>query len=114
MGRKLSASDFPPSAELRAEGAVLKGEYVGNREIKTQFGLKTVFKFKVIDANCEFLKNKVAYEPERGEVVEVMGTTTLTNQLNQAKEGEVITIKYLGLGKKTKGNAPHLFDVEVE
>lgn len=114
MGRKLSSSDFPPSAELRAEGAVLKGEYLGSREIKTQFGLKQVFKFKVIEANCEFLKNKEAYEPEKGEMVEVMGTTTLTNQLNQAKVGEVLTIKYIGLGKKTKGNAPYLFDVEVE
>jgi hypothetical protein len=73
-----------------------------------------VFIFKVVEANCEFLKNKEAYEPEAGEIVEVMGTTTLTNQLNQAKPGEVITIKYEGLGKKTKGNAPHLFDVEVE
>lgn len=114
MGRKISASDFPPSAELRAEGAVIKGVYQGSREIKTQFGPKSVFKLKVLDANCEFTKNKEAYEPAAGETVEIMGTTTLTNQLNQVKEGETVTIKYAGLGKKTKGNAPHLFDVEVD
>jgi hypothetical protein len=114
MGRKISATDFPPSAELRVEGAELKGVYQGNREIKTQYGLKKVFMFKVLSANCNFLKNKVEYEPAANELVEVMGTTTLTNQLNQVKEGETVTIKYAGLGKKTKGNAPHLFDVEVD
>lgn len=114
MGRKLVGGDFPASAQLRVKGASFKGVYQGSREIKTSFGPKTAFSFKVLDANCEFTKNKTPYEPEQGETVEVLGTTTLTMQLNQAKVGETITIKYIGLGPKTKGNAPHLFDVEAE
>jgi len=114
MGRKLSAVDFPATAELRVEGAQLKGVFNGSREIKTKFGPKTVFSIKVNDANCEFKKNKLPYEPEKGEMVEVMGTTTLTTQLNQVKPGEIVTIKYAGLGESKKGNPPHLFDVEVD
>lgn len=113
MGRKITASDFPPSAELRVDGASIKGVFDGAREIKTKFGLKSVFRVKVQEANCAFTRNQQPYEPEAGEVVEIMGTTLLTTQLNQVKVGEVVSIKYAGLGKGTKGNPPHTFDVEV-
>lgn len=114
MGRKLTATDFPPSAELRLDGAMIKGVFQGEREIDTKYGKKSVFQLNVLDANCGFKKNKAPHEPEQGDLVEIMGTTTLTNQLKQVKKGEIVTIKYAGLGKATKGNPPHLFDVEVE
>jgi hypothetical protein len=113
MGRKISASDFPPSAELRMEGAEITGVFKGSREIKTKYGLKTVFMLKVSDANCTFTKNEQPHEPVIGDEVEIMGTTLLTNQLKQVKVGETVHIKYAGLGTGTKGNPPHMFDVEV-
>lgn len=114
MGQKIVSGNFAASAELRKTGAMLKGVFQGGRTITTKWGSKNVYSVKVIDAECDFTKNKAPYEPAKNEVVEFLATTTLDGQMKQVKVNQIVTIKYLGLGTATKGNAPHLFDVEVE
>ncbi len=117
MGKKLSdaAGLFAPTAYLKEKDAMLKGVLAGSRIIKTKFGDKTVYSFKVVDATCRFVLDKADVEPEAGATVDVMPSSRLERQLAQAQVGQTLTIKYLGLGKKVGGmNAPHLFDVEVD
>lgn len=116
MGKKLIASgEYAPTAVIKREGAMLKGVYLGKRGVETQYGTKNVYSFKVLDAECEFTSGGNTVEPEAGTAVDVFAPTLLDRQLSQAKEGQTITIKYAGLGKKVKGrNAPHTFDVEAE
>ena len=114
MGRKLSGSDFPPSPLLRDKiGATLTGIIKGTRLAKTQYGEKPVFTVQLVDADCDFIRNGEPYEPAAGELVEIMPPTVLAKHLAQVKEGETFKTVYKGLGKKGKGNAPHLFETEV-
>ncbi len=115
MGRKLQSQDgFPASPMLRDKvGATITATMKGNRLAKTQYGDRTVFAVAVVDADCDFQKDGLPYEPIAGEIVEIMAPTVLSKQLAQVKEGETFKTTYKGLGKKGKGNAPHLFDSEV-
>lgn len=115
MGRKLSGNGgFPASPLLRDKvGNSLTGVVQARREAKTQYGLKPVYTIKLVDADCEFKKDGLPYEPSEGELVEIMPSTVLASHLAQVKEGETFKTVYKGLGKKGKGNAPHLFDTEV-
>lgn len=116
MGKKYSDSTgFSPTAEIKVDGAMLKGIMVGVRQVKTQFGDKPVYKLKVLDANCKFTIGKgEEVTPEEGAEIDVFAPTRLATQLSKVPVGETITIKYLGLGKNNKGNKPHTFSVEGE
>lgn len=115
MGRKLTNMDgFPASPLLRDKvGAWLTGTLQEVRVAKTQFGEKPVYKVKLVDADCAFTKDGLPHEPAEGEIVELMPPTVLARHLAQVKPGETFKTTYKGLGKKGKGNAPHLFDTEV-
>lgn len=115
MGRKLQSQDgFPASPYLKDKiGATVTGIMRGNRVVTTQFGDKTVYSFSAIDADCDFKKDGLPYKPEEGELVEIMPPTVLGKHLAQVKVGETFKTTYKGLGKKGKGNAPHLFDTEI-
>lgn len=112
MGRQLTASvGFPATARLTdKKGSTFTGTLMGYRTQEMGFGPKMIFSFKVIDADCAFSKDKLPYEPAEGEVVEIIPSTVLQRQLEQATVGKTIAIEYMGLGKKGKGHAPHLFN----
>jgi len=116
MGRKLKNNDgFPASPLLRERiGNSLTGVLTAVREAKTQFGTKPVYAVKLIDADCDFTKDGLPYEPAEGEVIEMMPPTVLARHLAQVNIGETFKTVYKGLGKKSKkGNPPHMYDTEV-
>jgi hypothetical protein len=116
MGRTLSASNFPPSVKLTVVGEMFKGQLVGRREQDFGNGSKPVYKFKAVDANCHFTKDKMEIEPpEEGTEVEMIPSTRLAIQLAQAVNGAVYTITRLEDGKKNRfGKCPQNFKVEEE
>ncbi len=111
--KDVDASNFAPTAQIKVDGAEMTGVLIGKREIKTKFGLKNVFRFKVKDASCKFMKGDEEVFPQLEEEVEILPPTRLDRQLNQVPVNSKTLIKYLGLGESTRGNAPHLFHVEV-
>jgi hypothetical protein len=116
MGQVISdvdTSSFAPNAQLKVEGASLTGILKGKREIKTKFGLKSVFVLEAVDAECKFLKGKDEVFPQPGEKVEVIPPTRLERQLAQVPVNSKVFIKYAG--KKATGgpNAAHTFHVEI-
>lgn len=118
MGRPVpdenGGGDFAPTALLKEEGAMLKGTLVSKREVKTQFGMKPVYQFKVLDASCRFTKNKEEVRPDEGDLVDAFAPTRLARQLAHVKDGEIVTIKYKGTKKVGRGNPAHIFDVEID
>lgn len=117
MGKKYSDSTgFAPTAEIKVEGAMVKGKMLGVREVKTQFGPKPVYKLEVRDANCKFTLGKgEEVDVTEGQHIDIFAPTRLATQLSKVPVGEIITIKYLGLGKGGRGaNKPHTFSVEGE
>lgn len=115
MPKTYTASDaFAPTAEIRAEGAMLKGVLLSSREVETQWGKKPVYRIKVLDADCKFTLDKAEVTPVEGSEVDVFAPTLLNVQLKKVPVGEMITIKYLGRGKKGKGQPPHMFSVVGE
>ncbi len=115
MGRKLRNNDgFPASPMLREKiGNSLTGKLKGQRIVKTQYGDKAVFQVELVDADCDFIKDGNPYEPIAGETIEIMPPTVLAKHFAQVKDGETFKTVYMGLGKKGKGNPPHLFETEV-
>lgn len=107
---------FAPTALLKEKDAMLKGVLVGKRDVKTQYGMMPVFKFKVLDASCRFTLGKENQEvqPEEGTIVEAFAPTRLARQLAHVNEGETVTILYQGTKKVGRGNPAHIFKVEVE
>lgn len=122
MGRAIpdqnGGGEFVPTAILKEAGAMLKGVLVGKRDAKTQFGLKPVYSFKVIDASCRFMLTKdgekTEVQPDEGATVDAFAPTRLARQLAHVKEGETVTIKYEGTKKVGRGQPAHIFGVEVE
>jgi hypothetical protein len=118
MGRKIADENgggtFAPSAMLREKDAMLKGMLAGVREVKTQYGLRPVYSFKVLDASCKFTQNKTEVQPNEGDLVDVMAPTRLARQLSHVNVGETVTIAYQGTKKVGKGMPAHIFDVTVE
>ena len=114
MGRKYSASNFPPTVKLAAVGEMFKGELVGRREQDFGNGSKPVYKFKALDASCHFIKDKVEIDPpDEGAEVEIIPSTRLAIQLAQVPVNTVVTITRLEDGKKNKfGKCPQNYDVE--
>lgn len=108
--------DFAPTAMLKETGAMLKGIIVGRRDVKTKYGLKPVYSFKVLDASCKFTigKENTEVQPEEGATVEAFAPTRLARQLAHVKDGETVTIVYQGTKKMSKGMPAHVFAVTVE
>lgn len=116
MGRTLSASNFPATVKLAAVGEMFKGLLVSKRVQDFGNGSKSVYKFKAVDANCQFIKDKAVVEPpEEGTEVEVIPSTRLAIQLAQAVEGNTYTITRLEDGKKNRfGKCPQNFHVQED
>ncbi len=121
MGREIpdtngGGKDFAPTALLREEGAMLKGVLLGRRNVKTVYGDKPVYSFKVIDATCKFTlgKDKVEVQPEEGATVDAFAPTRLARQLTNVTYGETVTIEYAGTKKAGKGLPAYVFKVTVE
>lgn len=119
MGRTIldengGGGDFNPTALLKQAGAMLKGVLVERREVKTQYGLKPVYVFKVLEASCKFTLGKdKEVQPEEGSLVDAFAPTRLERQLAQVSAGETVTITYRGTKKVGKGMPAHTFSVEV-
>ncbi len=118
MGRAIpdengGGGDFNPTAMLRETGAMLKGILVGKRDVKTQYGAKPVYTFKVLDASCKFMANKAEVQPAEGDTVDAFAPTRLARQLAHVNAGETVTITYAGQKKVGRGNPAHIFTVEV-
>jgi|WetSurMetagenome_2_1015567.scaffolds.fasta_scaffold469822_3 hypothetical protein len=116
MGKVISdvdSSNFAPNAQIKVDGASLTGILKNRREIKTKFGMKSIFVLEAVDAECKFMRGTEEVFPQPGEKVEIMPPTRLERQLNQVPMGSKVLIKYLG--KKATGgpNAAHVFHVEV-
>lgn len=108
--------DFPPTAEMRELGAMLKGTIVRKEERDLGFGTKPIYVFKVIDASCKFTvgKERKEVQPEEGALIEVIAPTRLARQLAQLKEGDVVTMINAGTKKVGRGKPAHVFDVVAE
>jgi len=106
--------EFNPTAFLREEGAMLKGIVLGKREVKTEYGPRPVYSFKVLDATCKFKAGKVEVQPEEGATVDAFAPTRLARQLAHVENGETVTITYAGKKKVGRGQPAHVFRVEVE
>lgn len=106
---------FAPTALLKEQGAMLKGVLLGKREVKTQYGAKPVYSFKVLDASCKFTtgKDKQEVQPAEGDTVDAFAPTRLARQLAQVAAGETVTITYAGTKKVGRGQPAHFFSVEV-
>lgn len=119
MGRAIpdenGGGEFHPTALLKEEGAMLKGVLMGKRDVKTQYGAKPVFSFKVLDASCKFTsgKEKTEVQPAEGDMVDAFAPTRLARQLAHVNVGETVTIMYAGTKKVGRGNPAHIFNVEV-
>jgi len=120
MGRKIpdengGGSDFAPTASLKETGAMLKGVLIGKRDVKTQYGSKPVYSFKVLDASCKFTigKEKTEVQPAEGDTVDAFAPTRLARQLEHVTQGETVTITYQGTKKVGRGQPAHFFEVEV-
>jgi hypothetical protein len=120
MGREIPDEDgggeFNPTALLKETGAMLKGVLLGRRDVKTQYGPKPVYQFKVLDATCRFTagKEKAEVQPGEGDTVDAFAPTRLARQLEHVSTGETVTITYKGTKKMKRGAAAHTFSVEVE
>lgn len=118
MGRVIEdqsvGGDFPPTAELREKGAMLKGVMLGREERDLGFGLKPIYKFQVLDASCRFIKDKQDVEPDQGATVEVIAPTRLARQLAHVRPNEVVTIENNGTKKVGRGKPAHVFNVTIE
>jgi hypothetical protein len=118
MGRAIpdenGGGEFNPTAMLRETGAMLKGILTGKRDVKTQYGDKPVYTFKVLDATCKFVSNKEEVRPEEGATVDAFAPTRLARQLAHVNVGETVTISYAGKKKVGRGQPAHIFHVEVE
>jgi len=106
--------DFNPTALLKESGAMLKGILVERRDVKTQYGPKPVYVFKVLDASCKFTKDKAEVQPAEGDLVDAFAPTRLARQLAHVNAGETVTIEYLGTKKVGRGQPAHTFNVTVE
>lgn len=124
MGTKLSTTDYAPTAVLKngkdgidRKGHMIRGVYAGKRSQETSYGLATIYALRVKEATCDFMKDDQLVTPAEDTLVEFFGTTVINNAMQNplVKEGCVLTCTYRGLGtKKKKGNAPHLYNLEVE
>src|SRR4029077_8128450 len=108
--------EFNPTADLKVAGAMLKGIVTGRRDVKTQYGPRPVYSFKVLDASCKFYVGKDRKEvyPEEGSTVDAFAPTRLARQLAQVADGETVIITYSGTKKTGKGMPAHVFDVTIE
>lgn len=116
MGKKINddSGSFNPTAVIKVAGAMVKGTFQGVRLVDTKFGKKPVYTVKVLDADCKFTVGKDEAYPNEGDTIDIFAPTRLAKQLAKVQTGQVVTVKYLGLGKNQRGNPPHLFDVEVD
>lgn len=118
MGREIpdenGGGDFNPTALLRTEGAMLKGVVLSRRNVKTEYGDKPVYSFKVLDATCKFKSGDNEVQPEEGATVDAFAPTRLARQLAHVNVGETVTITYAGKKKVGRGQPAHIFSVEVE
>lgn len=119
MGRVIhdeggSSGDFPPTAELREANAMLKGTIESRMERDLGYGMKPIYRLRVIDASCKFMLQKQEVQPEEGALVEIIAPTRLARQLAHVNVGETVTIENAGKKKVGKGQPAHIFKVIVE
>lgn len=106
--------DFMPTAEVRDKDVMLKGIIVEKVERDMGYGMKPIYRLKVLDASCKFTVRKQEVSPEEGATVEVIAPTRLARQLASVKAGETVTITNAGKKKAGKGQMAHVFTVVVE
>lgn len=117
MGTVISdvdTSKFNPTAQLKVEGAMIKGTLLKKDNVKTKWGSKPKYVVAVLDASCKFFKGKTEEVfPEAGAEVDVFTTTRLERQLSQVPMKSNVEIKCLG--KKDVGgpNDAWMFHVEI-
>lgn len=119
MGRTIpdeggNGGDFPPTAELREANAMLKGVLDGRVERDLGYGMKPIYRFKVLDASCKFMLQKQEVQPNEGALVEVIAPTRLARQLAHVAVGETVTIENAGKKKVGRGQPAHIFKVVIE
>ena len=116
MGQVISdvdTSKFNPTAQLKTEGAMLKGRLTEKRAVKTKFGSKPVYVVEVTDASCKFLKGKEEVFPEAGAASDVFATTRLERQLAQVPLKSNIEIRCLGRKDVGGPNPAWMYHVEI-
>lgn len=116
MGKVINdvdTSNFAPNAQIKVDGATVTGFLKARREIKTKFGLKSVFVLEVTDAECKFMKGSEEVFPQPGEKVEILPPTRLARQLAQVPMNSKVLIKYAGKKETGGPNAAHTFHVEI-
>ncbi len=106
--------DFPPSAYLKEEGAMLEGLLLAVRQVKTQYGEKPVYTVQLKDYNCKFAIGETFVEPTENTKVEFFASTRLARQLDKVAFGKLVRITYAGTKKVGRGNPAHIYDVLVE
>lgn len=107
--------EFNPTAQLKEKGNMLKGVLVGRREVKTTYGMKPVYSFKALDADCTFSSGKETVDPpDEGTLVDLFAPTRLARQLAHVTEGETVTMVHAGKVKFGRGQPAHTFVVTVE
>lgn len=117
MGQVISdvdTSKFNPTAQLKIDGAMLKGKLMDKRSVKTKWGAKPVYVIAVSDASCKFLKGKEEEVfPEAGAEVDVFATTRLERQLAQVPLKNNVEIKCLGRKDTGGANPAWVYHVEI-
>jgi len=108
--------DFNPTALLKQTGAMLKGILIEKRDVKTQYGPRPVYVFKVLDASCKFTlgKERKEVQPAEGDLVDAFVPTRLARQLAHVNAGETVIIEYKGTKKVGRGQPAHIFAVTVD
>jgi len=110
----VDTSKFAPTAQIKVEGAMLKGKLVSKIERKTKWGLKPVYGIEVADATCKFTKGDDEVFPNAGDKVEFFAPTRLERQLIQVPLNSTVTLKNTGRKDTGGANPAHTFHVEVE
>lgn len=117
MGKEIpdtnGGGDFNATALLKETGAMLKGILTAKKEVNTQYGLKPVYTFKVLDASCKFALNRKEVQPAEGDLVDAFAPTRLDRQLAHVNNGDIVTITYKGTKKVGRGQPAHVFSVVV-
>lgn len=131
MGTKLSTSskEFAPTIGVNVrgeEGQFFIGVLTAHKSPPSQYKKQDgsirnheVYEFELEDTDMELTVKKgngyaLVKDAEPGTPVAVFAPTRLHNGLSQAKIGDRLSIKYLGLGKAGKmGGKPHTYEVEI-
>lgn len=107
-------SKYPPTAELRKEGAMFTGKLLSKRVQDLGYGDRDIYMFEAVDAECEFKNGGTVVEaPAINDKVEVIaGTKVIKEGMSGAVIGKIYKITCSGKGKAAEGKqAPWLHAV---